>query len=292
MSLLPDSGNRDPPFLFSFNTSEVMSADSISELPIHYGEVQKDGTRVERPGEERPGRRSTQDEPARLVKGPGQSATIHHATLDVPEQEPPMRTSRDESRADRGTNYGRGNSRRLSPSFDAERPNFGRDDYKQNVRDRRRYDDCDRYSDYEDEYDEPNRPRRIRDRSYFPEDDDVQRRRPSRSFRPGNSYPRDPRRSLLDDYDNEPPTRRSHSQKKPLRPPRVQEEEDEEAGGDETTMYPRESSIGINGTRQLHFKDLTREEQKEIMRLPWTQWMNSSTKNREQATALVVPCSL
>lgn len=33
--------------------------------------------------------------------------------------------------------------------------------------------------------------------------------------------------------------------------------------------------------KHIDFKDLTREERKEVMRLPWTQWMNSDVKNRK-----------
>jgi len=58
-----------------------MSTESVSELPIHYSEVQKDGTGIERLSEERSRQRSLQDAPAPLVMTIPQFATIHRASL-------------------------------------------------------------------------------------------------------------------------------------------------------------------------------------------------------------------
>lgn len=257
-----------------------MSAESVSELPIHYGEVQKDGTRIERPSEERSRGRPFHDEPSSQVRRPSQSAMLNRPSLGLPEQDFQPRGSKDETRTNRGDSHGRPNHQQLGGSLDVGKPSFGRNDHRRGIRQRRRYDDSDRYSDYDDEYDEPYRPRRIQNRAYFPGDEYGPRRRPSRASRYGTTYSQDPRRRSLEDYDEEPYTpRRHHSQKKPLayQSPFIEHEgEDYE---EEEVIYPRDRSPGNN--KPLRFKDLTRAEKKEIMRLPWTQWMDSNFKNRE-----------
>jgi len=39
-----------------------------------------------------------------------------------------------------------------------------------------------------------------------------------------------------------------------------------------------------NARATIDFKNLTKEERAEVMRLPWTQWMNSGVKNRTQTS--------
>jgi len=93
----------------------------------------------------------------------------------------------------------------------------------------------------------------------------------------------------LDEDDEEPYTpRRYHSQKKPLTtqiPFTEHPGRDYEGERDEHGIYIRETSP--SNIRPLRFTDLTREEKKEIMRLPWTQWMDSSFKNRECSTMCI-----
>lgn len=260
-----------------------MSAESVSELPLHYGEVHKDGTRIEHPSEDQPGERPAQGEPSSLTRKTSQSATSNRPTLGLPDQDIPNRLSRDEART-ASLSHGRPIVQHYGGSLDAGRPPYSRNEYRRSLRPRRRYDDYERYSDYEEEYEEPYRPRRIQQRAYFPGGEEHgPRRRPSRASRQGAAYSRDPRRMSLDEYDEEPYTPgRYPSEKKPVpthttyaEQPRDEWDIDEEERG----FNPRNGSPG----RHLRFQDLTREEKKEIMRLPWTQWMDSNVKNHTVA---------
>lgn len=257
-----------------------MSAESASELPLHYGEVQKDGTRTERPSEDRSGERLTQGEPSALVRRPSQSAMPNRAAFGPHEQDIPARPSRDEARTTTGISPGRPINQQYGGSLDAGRSPYSRNEYRRSLRPRRRHDDY--YSDYEEEYEEPHRPRRIQQRAYFPEEEEHgPRRRPSRASRQGPAYSHDPRRASLDEYDEEPfPPKRYPSQRKPIATHNAyaENQRDEwEADEEEQGIHPRNGSPG----RNLRFQDLTREEKKQIMRLPWTQWMDSNLKNRE-----------
>ena len=255
-----------------------MSTESVSELPTHYGEVQKDGTRVERPQGGPSRQRSSQDDSAPLVRTLPPSGSMFVAPFDAFDQDAGNRASRDETRTSRDI----GDSR---PS--RQKSTLGRNDYGRSLRMRRRYDDYERYSDYDDEYDDPPQPRRIRDRPYFPGGDELGPLcRPSRASRQGGGgYPRDRRRRSLEEYDEPPRTPRgNYSQKKQSVAHNAytydeEGERQEHKSGGGGGVYPTDAPTAIN--RQINFKDLTREQKREIMRLPWIQWMDSSTKNRE-----------
>ncbi len=273
------------------NSKETMSGESISELPLHYGEVQKDGTMVERQSEELP--RSAHGDIGLLLPRSTHSTPYvlqHHASVGPAARQEPMNGSvRDETQHEQRGFHRRGksNSRRLLPDLEVGRPLFNRGEYRQSMRGRySRPDGYERYDDYDDDYDEPYvPPQRVRDRAYFPEDEygSLRRRQQQRasSRYASQRYPprdRDGRRRSLEDYEETLPRtpHRFYSQKKARGPSTVREAEKEEFEDDESR---RDTSPAIN--RQIRFKDLSPEERKQIMRLPWTQWMDSSTKNRK-----------
>lgn len=253
-----------------------MSKDSISELPVHYGEVTKDGIKIERPSEDAPRRQSSDDTPSPGRQNRQSAIIIHQASLGAPDQQIPARRSKDETSAE-GDDYPRTKTR-PPHGLEIARSGLARSDYRQSFRDRRGHDDFDRYSD-DDDYDDPYyRPQRIRDRPYYTEDEYVPRRRPSHASRQSYRYPRDRYPRTMDDYSDGPRTpRKYYAQRKSTtsRGPPIVHESD----GDEEVIYPKDTSPGVN--RQIKFKDLSKEERKEIMRLPWVQWMDSDTKNRK-----------
>ncbi|KEF59291.1 uncharacterized protein A1O9_04135 [Exophiala aquamarina CBS 119918] len=265
-----------------------MSAESVSELPIHYGEVQKDGTRIERPSEERTRGRSLHDEAEFLVINLSQSAMGNRPPASMPDKDMQPRSSRDETRNNRGTSHSRpGYPPTSARAFDGGKSSFGRNEYRRNVRQRMRHDDNERYSGYDDGYDEPHRPRRIQQRAYYPGDEYSIRRRPSRASRYGTTYSQDPPRTSLEDDDEEPyRPRRFRSQRKSLasQRPFVEHQGDEYEGQERANHeeYARDGSPGNH--KPFRFTDLTREEKRQIMRLPLTQWMDSSFKNHFVAT--------
>jgi hypothetical protein len=274
---------------FLNSTSErAMSSESVSELPIHYGEVQKDGTRVERPSDELLPRHSSQDDAGPLLPGTATTPGGRHHHGPAIHQEPLSIEGRvrDESRTEhRGGSYsGKADPRRSIRTLEIGRPGHGRSNDRDSYSGRKpRYDNYERYDDYEDDYDESyGYPRRMRDRAYHPEDDYGPPRRrtsrgPARYHPPYPSQERERPRRSVDDYgDRTPQTpRRFNSQRVSHGPSTVQEQTED---GYEDDIYPRDTSPGTN--RQLRFKDLSKEERKEVLRLPWIQWMDSEVKNR------------
>ena len=247
-----------------------MSGESPSELPVHYGEVTKDGTRVERPSEDTRGHRSSHDDGAPLVK----KLPLDQQSSVSPIHDLNLADTLDDPRSSRVTIHQRSRSRPLT-GLDFSKPNMGRDYSRRSAADRRRYDDYERYDDDEEYEPQPQyKPRRIADRAYFPEEEYYEpRRRPSYATRP----PPERRRRSIDYEEEAPPPRRHNSTRiaRTARGPSTVEEEDD--GED----YPMDRSPPPKGKRQLQLSDLTPEERKDIMRLPWTQWMNSDLKNRE-----------
>ncbi|KAJ9614650.1 hypothetical protein H2200_002787 [Cladophialophora chaetospira] len=280
-----------------------MSAGSISELPIHYGEVQRDGTVLERSSEELPLQRSREDDIGTLLSSPPKqsvnntSPSPYHASSGPARHQDslPLRKSiQDDTRGSNGGIYshGRTNSRRRMSEVEVGRAILGRGEHRQSMRARiSRHDGYEPYSDYDDEeYDEPRYrpPRRVRERAYFPEDEyGSLRRRPGRAVSrhtyQGYPFPQDRhwRSRSFDDYDDVPlrTPRRFYPPKQARGPSTVREDEKE---GFEDVVHPMDISPAMN--TQIRFKDLSPEERKQIMRLPWIQWMDSSTKNHFVAT--------
>ena len=290
-------------FLASNSKETMHSGESISELPLHYGEVQKDGTLVERPSEDLP--RSAHGDIGPLLPQATYSvppSLQHHISLGPkPRSEalPVGGSVRDDIHPEHRASQQRGKSgsRRILPDLEVGRPLFNQGEYRQSMRGRySRPDGYERYDDYDDDYDEPYLPpQRVRDRAYFPEDEyGSLRRRPQRAstrYRNRRYPPQDRgwRRKSLEEYEDTLPRtpHRYHSQKKARGPSTVREDEKEEFEDDESQ---RDTSPAIN--RQIRFKDLSPQERKQIMRLPWIQWMDSSTKNREFSRAPHSVCLL
>jgi aquaporin rerated protein, other eukaryote len=267
-----------PETVLTFNTNDTMS---VEELPLHYGDMQRDGTRVERPSEEHVNRQSLQDDRPLLRTVPQTIPAQQNPGLsELPSK------AKDDARSEAGYSQSRIQARPWPlGDLEAGRSEPGRSASRHRYRDWRRH-EYDSYSDYEDEDDRPYRPRRIRDRAYFPEDDYLPHRRPSRSSRYGpNAYPpRDRMRGSIDEYDDGPrtPRRYNYPTSKDMRyskGPSTVQEGDEEAEG-----FARGSSPGRNN--QIRFEDLSPEERRQIMRLPWTQWMDSNFKNRKHRILL------
>lgn len=129
------------------------------------------------------------------------------------------------------------------------------------------------------------RPMRSRDDGYYREEergfsrrdeyhpDSNERSRPPRSYRNVDAYERAPGSASKPYFDESRMDRNI------------------EAGGgwsqDRKRISDEESIDGYNyeghknSRTTLNFKSLSPEEKAEVMRLPWTQWMNSDVKNRK-----------
>lgn len=155
------------------------------------------------------------------------------------------------------------------------------------MQNRHRYDDYDRfdeYDEYDDDYDRPYRPRHHQPREYrrsrdpYYDDDDRIRYMGARKHR--SRYADDPDDRYVDrDSTDEVPRPRA---RRILRPA-----EDEDSGHDREGEAGKDASPNRPDIRKSRIQDLTKEEKKEMLRLPWTAWMNSDFKNRTKYPPLV-----
>jgi len=113
--------------------------------------------------------------------------------------------------------------------------------------------------------------------------DSYERSRPPRTYRNTEGWERGPSSATKPYYEESRYYRdveRGRDEWRPSERKRSAEDEESVAGYDyEANKRPRKATID--------FKNLTKEERAEVMRLPWTQWMNSSVKNRESPP---LPC--
>lgn len=159
--------------------------------------------------------------------------------------------------------------RRHSGDYD-QRPSFSSQDGRRPLRSRG---DDGYYSSHEEEGRNP----RSRHDDYRPHPDGRERSRPPRSYRNADGWDRQPS-SASKPYFEE--SRMAY---------RERDLERGESYSPSLTKRPStaESIDGYNYDAHrkgkhatIDFKSLSREERKEVLRLPWTEWMNSDFKNR------------
>lgn len=258
-----------------------MASGSPTELPQFYGGKTTDGEIVKRPadGTALPPIAS----PARVYDRERQLSPDRGGPYDSTDQEgraPGLRRRTSSHPADR--------HRRHSNSGDYDRPPFSSS--RESQRALRARDDG-YYRDREDDrdYDRPSRRQsrdrsrdRDRDRDDFAYNPDRYegRSRPPRSHRNQELFDRDGPRSSKPTYEE---TRGDYGDRGPRTPhtPRAKNFDSDEESID---GYNYDGNTGRNNRATIDFKSLTKEQQKEMMRLPWTQWMGSSFKNRKQTT--------
>lgn len=241
-----------------------MAAES-SELPTHYGGKTADGEVVTRP-----------DQDLTVTSGPIRSPSrAYDRNRPLSPQVTPIdfeflpgdrdrddRPRYRQSAQPRRNSHSADNDRPyLSDSRDSQRPLRARDDgyYREREEDR----------DYRRDTRRDSRDReRERERDEYRHPDLQESRRPPRAHRNFDRESVDynrPNKATYEytDRDYEPRSRRRS------RSP------DEEESIDGYNYDAHKGGLTID------FKNLTKEEKSAMMRLPWTQWMNSSFKNRE-----------
>lgn len=125
-------------------------------------------------------------------------------------------------------------------------------------------------------------------RGYYPRRDDyranpesIDRSKPPRAYRNNETYDRMPSSAskpvfdeLRSDYRGEKDLEKGRQEWSPER----QERPRYQAYAESIDGYNYE---GNNRKSKLDFKSLSPQEKAEVLRLPWTQWMNSEVKNRK-----------
>jgi aquaporin related protein len=258
-----------------------MSADGPSELPLHYGSKTSDGELVKRPAS-----------PAGLAS-PRRSYHPSNSVAYSPEERTPVDIHQNFSSFD-SENPRLGSGLRRKPSnaprrysggdYERERPSFPMDTSSRKALRSR---DDEYYSDREgrasslrrDEYMQHGHP------------DSYERSRPPRTYR--NTM----------GYDREPPSGTKPYFEESSGEYRGGEYRDVERGRDgynydRKRSADEESIDGYNydahkrkANGQIDFKNLSKEERAEVMRLPWTQWMDSNVKNRKPSHSGPCFCS-
>ena len=265
-----------------------MSAEShTGELPTYYGERTKDGSRVERPSEEHDREvdrdHDSGDQTNPLVAKPPKTYSTRDSAIS-PRGPPNGNFSRPNvvHEADSNALIQRRSSRRPSSGTDFPLPTNRLT--RRGTQHRPRYADYDRYDDYDEQYEAPRRFRSFREREYGRgrgRDYDLDEPRYSRYVDDRPRRPYQPKH--VDDYESDPGYSRRHPST-PRAPPR----EIPSPIHDDDLSYERKGPIDQpvspqtlrNLKKVSKFQDLSKQERKEILRLPWTQWMNSNFKNR------------
>ena len=247
-----------------------MSRERAAELPpMFFEEKGKDGNTAERSsqdyGRERENEYLSIKRPEEAVKptqtlSPGlqsRAEPLRPITIDEGMFESGLRERHGSQRSPLVVDYGQRVSRRPS--------------VRESIRDRRGYDYDDRYDDEYEDYD-PQYRRAPRGYGYDRREDvSEDLRRLVRSSRlPEDYYDRPRRMRGTWDGSRMPPRQHYDGRSRQARPAVIEDEED--------IMGPQKPSPPIGPT--VDFKNLTHEEKKEVLRLPWMQWMNSDLKNR------------
>lgn len=229
-----------------------------SDLPQHYGGKTTDGELIKRPASPIPPSSPMRayHQPARIAYSP-ERTPIDFQTYPVAEPE----SIRGNAGLRRRPSNQPGAARSQSiGAYDRERPSFSESDSRRGLRSR----DGGYYRD-----DEVRTVSRRED--YHP--DSYERSRPPRSYRNVQAWEQVPG-SASKPYFEE-----------------TKVDRDLERGGwgaaERKRISDEESIDGYNydahksgNKRSIDFKNLSAEERAEVMRLPWTQWMNSDVKNR------------
>ena len=248
-----------------------MSAEPGNELPSSYREKAKDGIADERVSQDY-GREPELD--FLSIKRPEEAAkpATHNLSPGLQSQAEHLRPiTFDESVFDNGMRDRHGSQR--SPIVVDYAPRVStRPSVRGSIRDRRGgYDYDDRYDDEYEDYDHQYR-RPPRGYGYDRREDIAEDlHRLVRSSRLADDYYDRPQR-IRRTWDGARPGLRQYYDSRPRQTRRAVIEDEE------VMMGPQKASSPIRPS--VDFKKLTTEEKKEVLRLPWTQWMNSDLKNR------------
>jgi aquaporin related protein len=127
------------------------------------------------------------------------------------------------------------------------------------------------------------RPLRLRERDEYDEEDDYY-------YEKERDYWRDEEAARADRYTRRPTREHSRPPRSYLNrpyaemdtmPPRSNHMEETTS---QRNMRVQDEEMGYGGNNKPTWKDLSAEEKAEVLRLPWTQWMNSDFKNHFVAT--------
>jgi aquaporin related protein len=258
--------NLPSPFHFDPDT-DIMSVAGASELPQHYGSKTSDGELIKRP-----------TTPPGVLASPRRA---YHPTYS-PERTPVDLQQTFESERPAGLrrrpSSNPANPRRYSGGdYERERPNFfpEANSRKGTIRSR---DDG-----YFDDQRSSTQLRRAEDYGLHP--DSYERSRPPRTYR----------NPTLGDWEKQPSSASKPYFDETRRDYDLERGRERDSWSDrrkKSTDY-EESVDGYNYNqhdKKFDFKRLTKEERAEVMRLPWTQWMNSSLKNRKSSSHSYSAC--
>lgn len=241
-----------------------MSGDGPSELPLHYGGKTSNGELVKRPSTP-PG-----------LSSPRRSYHPSNSVAYSPPEMTPVdvhQFSSFDSENARGSGLRRkptNSQRRYSGGdYERERPTFLNESSSRRAlrsREDEYYSDRDRSSSLKRE-----------DYLSHGHPDSYERSRPPRTYRNTEGWERGPQSSTKQYFEESRGDYRDHDRGR-----------DEYTSERKRALSDDESIDGYNydshkkGNRAtIDFRNLTKEERAEVMRLPWTQWMDSSTKNRK-----------
>lgn len=259
-----------------------MASSAGSELPLHYGSKTADGEIIKRPqtppnvlaSPQRVYRPYTEPQPVIPSRAnPSPEGIPVNADRQSFDAENPRAGLRRRPSTQPGSN-----PRRYSGG-DYERPNYfpesGGGSRKGTMRSGSR-DDA-----WYDERDRSTAPLRREEFSH-PHPDSLERSRPPRSYRNVEGWEKRPSsasKPYFDesrgDYDVERGRDDWAAERAERRQRSIEYEESVDGYNYEQQKNPHRHPPKID------FKNMTKEERAQVMRLPWTQWMNSSVKNRK-----------
>lgn len=125
------------------------------------------------------------------------------------------------------------------------------------------------------------RPIRIREEAYWDERDYERGYRQDANYAPDERFNRPPRSyKNYDAYPQKPYFEETridyHPEDEPRIPNKRRRRDDEES----VDGYNYNGPQHREAQKPISFRSLSKEERAEVMRLPWTEWMNSEVKNR------------
>lgn len=236
-----------------------MSGDGPSELPQHYGSRTTDGELIRRPVTPpvlASPRRPYNPNPRAFSPERTPVDAHHYSDSEVP------RTSGGLRRRPSGSVNAPPSRRWSGGEYDRERPIFSTEN---NSRKALRSRDDSYYR--EDDFDRYYPPRA--------HPDQYERSRPPRAYRNVDGWEKGPSSASKPFFDE---SRSDYN--------RDLEKGEDQSWRKKSGISAEESVDGYDYERNkrnlqsIDFKNLTPEERAEVMRLPWTQWMNSNVKNR------------
>jgi aquaporin related protein len=227
-----------------------------SELPLHYGGKTADGELVKRP--------TSPIVPASPLRSYYQSAHIGYSPERVLNDHQPYPATEPENiRGNTGlrrrpSNHPPSARSQSMGAYDRERPSFSESDSRRGLRSR------------DDGYYRDDERTTFRRDDYHP--DSFERSRPPRSYRNIEAWERVPGSASKPYFEetkiDRDPERGDWSN---MERKRVSDEESVDGYNYDAHKFNKNT---------IDFRNLTPEERAEVMRLPWTQWMNSDVKNR------------